>query len=147
MMVDTYLHANRYSGFAFPLVCHCPIYVDDPIPNTQDYLKALVFLYKNYPYYDDVFFPLTTITSNCFNGTCFSTGHPRLHQLLFSRQLGLRFFGHTPALAVPLKYESQEGNQRFFGETLLSRSHWNVSAKCQTCCVQSQRCVCPEGFI
>jgi len=100
------LEANEHSGFALPLAsCHphydfCP---EAPaLPDPTAYAELLVRTYRNYPHYDDVFFPITDLASLVGNGGwCGRLEVPARLHLLARPQMGVALFRQLPALARP----------------------------------------------
>jgi hypothetical protein len=98
--IDDYLSANLYSGLLLPLQFHSPISSNYQIPSARDYIGFLVRIYQKSPYYDKVFFPLTTIVSNCYNGCANENGRLRMIQFLYIKNKAFKVFGHSPVLAA-----------------------------------------------
>jgi hypothetical protein len=137
--IDDYLLANRYAGLAIPLLCHTPLYSGSALPIADDYIGLLVHIYKRYPYYDDVLFPLTTIVNNCLSSAYLTTGQPCSLNFLFSKDRGLCLYGHLPALAVPCTNITSEKDV-FSWQSCLLTSHSSLiklSDRCRKCPVQS----------
>ena len=63
--IPNLLVENYSSGFSLPLVSQNPYYQFGPgfpaLPDALDYCQLLARTYKRYPYYDDVFSPLTDL--------------------------------------------------------------------------------------
>jgi hypothetical protein len=63
--IQNLLIANFSAGFSLPLVSQNPYYRFEPgFPNLPDalaYCQLLMQTYKEYPYYDDVFYPLNVL--------------------------------------------------------------------------------------
>lgn len=59
------LTASFCSGFSLPLLCENPYYRPElgfpEMPDALEYCRFLARVYKEYPYYDDVFYPLNFI--------------------------------------------------------------------------------------
>jgi hypothetical protein len=58
-VIDRFLQANYNSGFLLPLLRNPNV-----LPSRNDYLSLLTDVYNEYPYYDDIMYPLNEILIN-----------------------------------------------------------------------------------
>ena len=103
--IDEEMYANYTSGFALPLILYSPFYecIQDTyrLPQTQDYLELLADVYKSYPFYDDVLFPLSALATGAYRGgVCNTQQTAKSIQLLVQPGGDVRVFGHIPAVGA-----------------------------------------------
>jgi hypothetical protein len=107
-VVDEAMHINYNSGFSLPLISHSPYYAEYDrefhLPQSRDYLKLLTEVYKKYPFYDDILFPLSAISSRCqLGGWAQSYAVPRQMNLILSPDGIFKLYMKIPSRAVPWK--------------------------------------------
>jgi hypothetical protein len=95
---------NHCSGFSLPLVSQNPYYRFGPgfpaLPDALEYCQLLTRSYKQYPYYDDVFSPLTDLALLIRNGGWDSKlNTPTAIHLLLDREGRVGLFKQSAALA------------------------------------------------
>jgi hypothetical protein len=100
------LLANYASGFSLPLVSANPYYRFAPgfpsLPAAADYCQLLVRTYRQYPYFDDVFFPLTGLALLMREGGWQAAmGLPTHVGLVVREDGGVGVYRQSPALALP----------------------------------------------
>jgi hypothetical protein len=99
--ISEYLSANMFLGFAFPLEAHSPYCSVLKTIDSKKYINFLLTVYKKYPYFENVFYPLAAIAANSHHGLYTEHGLRRSVNLLYTIDKGLQCFGHVPALAIP----------------------------------------------
>ncbi len=104
--IDSWLDANYNSGLALPLVSHHPFAkkkdITDLLPSGGDYISLLVDVYRLYPDYDEVLFPLCSFAARSFYGNWSdSLSVPRHLQFYADPKDGLSFFSQAPSQKVP----------------------------------------------
>jgi hypothetical protein len=97
---------NHFSGFSMPLVSENPYWAPGTgcpsLPDALDYCQLLARIYKQYPYYDDVFSPLTGLALLVKGGGWHSQmGIPVTADFLVDANGGIGLYRQTPALAQP----------------------------------------------
>ncbi len=103
-LLEEGLLCNEHSGFALPLVfCH-PHYSfggEDPaLPDPDTYISLLSQCFREYPYYDDVFFPVNELASLVGRGGWIPNWDvPAAVNLLVSPTAGVGMFRLVPAFA------------------------------------------------
>jgi hypothetical protein len=101
--IDDTMFSNYNSGFGVPLVSNNIFYQTSnfSLPDASQYLKLLSDIYKKYPYYDDVLFPLSSMAILCYsNGYSRFLNITRNIQLLIDNDEDISFLGHTPFWSV-----------------------------------------------
>lgn len=99
------LSANQYSGFALPLAYHHPWYTFQPgqpaLPDEMSYLQLLTEVYQDFPYFDDVFFPVAELARFVRAGGWNAADDVPSHLRLLAKPDGVFVFRQVPALARP----------------------------------------------
>jgi hypothetical protein len=104
-LIDDNMCANYSSGFALPLIAHSPYYDGFKntlqLPASRDYLELLVDVYKRFPFYDEVVYPVSALADIAYHGGLDRNGLPRGIRLSVSLRGEARLYGHIPVLSVP----------------------------------------------
>jgi hypothetical protein len=103
--IENLMAANCNSGFSLPLVSQNPYYRFEPnfpsLPDMLEYCDLLARMYKQYPYYDDTFSPLSDLAVLVKNGgwnTKLSV--PRTINMMIDEDGGATVYRQSPAMAI-----------------------------------------------
>jgi hypothetical protein len=98
------LKANEHSGFALPAAFYHPDYDPsrhEPPPTAAEYALLLAQAYRDFPHYDETFFPVSDVVSSfAHGGWREQAAVPAIVRMLLSPQRGIGSFRHIPAFAT-----------------------------------------------
>lgn len=139
------LDSNYSSGFSLPLASCSPYYRIDEgrpeLPDAAEYCRLLVRTYRQYPYYDDVLFPLNELALLVRDGGWhFELDIPAMIQMLVGSNGQVVLYRQTPASGVSWTGISEvaAGQPESLREDVLERAaeawQWQKNPYCRQCC-------------
>ena len=88
--IDYWMELNFNSGFALPLIVDAPCFFRDNtlprnLPSAESYISLLADVFKKYPSYDDILYPLTSFASRSYRGNWSERFSLPRHVQMFAR--------------------------------------------------------------
>jgi hypothetical protein len=143
--IQNLLITNFSAGFSLPLVSQNPYYRFEPrfpnLPDALTYCQLLLRTYKEYPYYDDVFYPLNLLALLVKEGGYISRLNiPAAINIILDEQGWIGIFRQSPALKYPwtniseVAAASLDELQNQFLELVSYAWQWERVPYCRKCC-------------